>query len=97
MNNIAKIHHWDQQEVQDAWTILYAESRSVPGHINIAAYNAQSGCAGAAQFASWQQYYTYGGNPWTIKGQMKAFGNYITQRYGNPANALAFHEANGWY
>ena len=62
MNRVAKIYHWSKSDVADAWEILYDESRSTPQHINITAYNTASGCAGAAQFASWQQYYTFGGN-----------------------------------
>lgn len=97
MNRVAKMHHWSKGDVVAAWTILYDESRSTPRHINIMAYNDQSGCAGAAQFATWQQYYKFGGNPGSIRGQLVAFANYITQRYGNPTQALYFHETHGWY
>jgi hypothetical protein len=97
MDIVAKSHHWNDTEVYDAWVILYMESSSTPSDVNINAYNSQSGCAGSAQFASWKQYYAYGGSPKTVLGQLIGFGNYVTERYKSPSRALAFHYAHGWY
>lgn len=98
MEAVAILHKWNSEQVADAWRILYLESNSTPGNVNLDAVNSGSGCVGAAQFLGWDQYYTYGGNPTTVRGQLLAFANYIKERYNNdPAYALQFHYANGWY
>lgn len=97
MDVVAAQHGWDSGQVADAWKILFMESTSTPGDVQIWKVNPYSGCVGAAQFLSWGQYYTYGGDPKTVQGQLVAFGNYVAGRYGTPANALAFHYEHGWY
>jgi hypothetical protein len=60
--------------------------------------NPSSNAYGIAQFINGpSEYYTYGGNPNTLVGQLTAMANYIAQRYGNPANAWSFHQAHNWY
>ncbi len=98
MMRVAHQHRWTSAEIQAAWTILWLESRSTKRRLHISVVNAQSGCVGAAQFLSWQQYYTFGGWPQTALGQLKAFANYIQSKYGNnPLQALWFHEQHGYY
>lgn len=79
------------------WNDLNAVEMDEAGW-NLAAANPTSDARGIAQFINgWSQYYTYGGNPNTASGQVTAFLNYVQERYGNPAAALAHENAYHWY
>jgi hypothetical protein len=85
---------WAGQQINDWMQIIKLEDPSG----SLTATNPSSGAYGIAQGIDgpgW--YYTHGGNPLTLLGQLKAMANYIRGRYGNPSTALQFHLANGWY
>ena len=90
---IAKQHHWTAVDVQAWMKVIMLESNGT-----LTDTNPSSGAYGIAQFIKGpSEYYTYGGDPNTLTGQLVAMANYIAQRYGNPQNALAFHLANNYY
>lgn len=65
---------------------------------SMTARNPSSGAYGLAQFINGpSEYFQYGGNPNTAQGQLLAMMNYISNRYGSPAAAWAFHQAHNWY
>jgi hypothetical protein len=65
---------------------------------NLNAQNPTSDAYGIAQFIDGpSEYAQYGGNAGTAAGQVTAFLNYVAQRYGTPAGALAHEEAYHWY
>lgn len=65
---------------------------------NLNATNPTSGAYGIAQFIDGpSEYAQYGGNSGTASGQVTAFLNYVAERYGSPAAALAHEEAYHWY
>jgi len=90
---IAAQHHWNAAEVADWMRVIVSESNGT-----LTDKNPGSGAYGIAQFINGPgEYYTYGGNPNTLTGQLTAMANYIAQRYGNPSAAWAFHQAHNWY
>jgi hypothetical protein len=85
---------WNKQQIDD-WFYRLIPSES-PG--TLTAQNPTSNAYGIAQFINGpREYYTYGGNPNTVQGQLTAMANYISQRYGDPSTAWAFHKKNNWY
>lgn len=64
------------------------------------AVNPSSGAAGLAQALPPSKYppgaWPYTGKSSAVK-QLQWMVNYISGRYGNPAGAIAFHNANNWY
>jgi hypothetical protein len=85
---------WSKQQIDD-WFYRLIPSES-PG--TITAQNPTSPAYGIAQFIDGpKEYYTYGGNPNTVQGQLIAMANYIAHRYGNPSVAWAFHQKHNWY
>jgi hypothetical protein len=91
---LAQRHGWGPSEVA-AW---YGVEQREDGSLSLAATNPSSGAYGLAQFINGpSEYYTYGGNPGTIVGQLTAMANYIAGRYGTPSAALAHEISNNWY
>jgi hypothetical protein len=79
------------------WQCLYNVEMREAG-FNLTATNPSSGAYGMAQFINGpSEYAQYGGDSTTAAGQSLAMCNYIEQRYGNPCNAWAHEQANGWY
>jgi hypothetical protein len=79
------------------WNDL-AQVEMMEAGFNLNATNPSSGAFGMAQFINGpSEYYQYGGNPFTAIGQAIGMVNYVRQRYGNPAAALAHEEAYHWY
>jgi hypothetical protein len=88
IGSLARQHGWSSSMVQDWLSVIGAED----GSWSLTATNPTSGAYGIAQFINGpSEYYTYGGNPNSLSGQLTAMANYIAQRYGNPAAAWA-HE-----
>lgn len=93
MQQMAAAKGWSGTQWQD----LYAVEMREAG-FNLNAQNPTSGAYGLAQFINGpSEYAQYGGNANTAAGQITAMLNYITQRYGNPANAWLHEESFGWY
>jgi hypothetical protein len=79
------------------WAALVQVENREAG-FSLTAKNPSSGAYGLAQFINGpSEYATYGGNSTTAAGQAVAMVNYIKQRYGTPAAALAHENAYGWY
>jgi len=79
------------------WAALNAVAMRESGW-SMTAQNPSSGAYGIAQFINGPgEYYQYGGNPYTMVGQITAFFNYIRSRYGTPEGAWAHEVAYGWY
>jgi len=95
MNQIGQQHGWSSQQIQDWKNVIGAEDASY----SLTAKNPNSNAYGIAQFINGpSEYYTYGGNPNTLQGQLTAMANYIQQRYhDNPSEAWTFHLSNGYY
>lgn len=65
---------------------------------SMTARNPSSGAYGIAQFIDGpSEYYRYGGNPYSLVGQLVGFFNYIRSRYGSPDAAWAHERAFHWY
>lgn len=98
--SIGKQHGWSGQQLTDWMNIINAESNGT-----VTDTNPTSGAYGIAQMfvqagdiaANKAKYYTYGGNPDTVTGQLTAMANYIAQRYGTPSAAWTYHQANSSY
>jgi soluble lytic murein transglycosylase-like protein len=91
LQKLAKEKGWNAS----AWEqIIQKESSGNP-----AAVNSSSGAFGLGQFlgATKAEYAKYGSESTNPVEQIKADAKYIEDRYHNPTNALAFHNANGWY
>lgn len=90
---IGRTHGWGPAQIADWFRVVMAESNGT-----LTDTNPSSGAYGIAQFINGpSEYYTYGGNPNTLSGQLTAMGNYIAQRYGSPSAAWAHEQANHWY
>jgi hypothetical protein len=86
-------HGWSGTQVQDWLNVINAESG---GSLTIT--NPSSGAYGLAQFIQGpSEYYTYGGDPHTMAGEVTAMGNYIAQRWHTPAAAWANEQSQHWY
>ena len=101
---------WDSQEIKDWAGVIAAESGGNPAATNsssTAAYGIGQFFAPAPNnqvlpraqqiAANKEKYRTYGGNPNTVIGQLTAMANYIKDRYGTPAKALAHENTAGNY
>lgn len=90
--DIAGNYGWDQNQLA-AWYRLGMKESGW----NNNAQNPTSTAYGIGQFlnSTWAGY----GIPKTSdpRLQVEAMARYIKARYGNPANALAFHNAHNWY
>lgn len=92
VNALAKTKGWNQQQINDWLTIIQHESSGSTTVVN------SIGAAGIGQFysgtpgdisGSWAKYYTYGGDPNSLTGQLTGMMNYIADRYGDPSAAWA--------
>ena len=94
---------WDSSQIADWMAVINRESGGNPN-----AVNSSSGAYGIGQFLAsggspsnlgpnQQKYYAYGGDPTTVTGQLTGMANYIKERYGTPAAALAHENSAGWY
>lgn len=94
---------WTGSELSDWMSVITRESGGNPNAIN-----KSSGAFGIGQFLAsggspsnlgpnQQKYYDYGGDPTTVTGQLTGMANYIKERYGTPAKALAHENSYGWY
>jgi hypothetical protein len=79
------------------WNDLNAVEMDEAGW-NLHAQNPTSDAYGIAQFIDGpSEYAQYGGNATTAAGQITAWLNYVAQRYGSPAGALAHEDEFHWY
>lgn len=93
LDSIAQSMGWDANQVAAWQGVITRESGG-----SLTARNPSSGAYGIAQFINGPgEYARYGGNATTVPGQLTAMANYIRQRYGTPAAALAHENAAGWY
>jgi Transglycosylase SLT domain len=94
---------WTASQLEDWMAVIDRESGGNPN-----AVNKSSGAYGIGQFLASGgsptnlgpnelKYFDYGGNPNTVSGQLKGMANYILERYGTPAAALAHENEYGWY
>jgi len=91
--SIAKSKGWGASQITAWLGVIARESGG-----SLTATNPSSGAYGIAQFINGpSEYAVYGGNSTTVPGQLTAMANYIEQRYGTPANALAHENTFGWY
>jgi hypothetical protein len=99
MEQIAKIHHWNHIQVADEWLVLKHESGSTPGHVNLTAENGDCWGSGQLQGPSGPATYaSYGGNYYTVLGQLEADANYVKERYANdPIQAWQHELETNWY
>lgn len=91
---IAQRMGWSSQEAE-VWfnNLIPSESNGTTTDTN-----PKSGAYGIAQGITGPKwYYTYGGDPNTVPGQLTAMANYIRQRYGSPSAAWSFHKSHNWY
>jgi hypothetical protein len=94
VSSIAKSKGWGASEVA-AWLGVIAREDTTG---STTAQNPTSSAYGLAQFIGGpSEYAQYGGNSTTVTGQLTAMANYIEQRYGTPAAALAHEQTYGWY
>jgi hypothetical protein len=94
VSSIAKSKGWGAAEVA-AWLGVIAREDTTG---SLTAQNPTSKAYGLAQFIDGpSEYATYGGSSGTVTGQLTAMANYIEQRYGTPAAALAHEQTYGWY
>jgi tape measure domain-containing protein len=91
LRQIAEAKGWD---AGDWMTLVMKESSGDP-----TAVNPSSGAFGLGQFlgSTLEAYAKYGSKSTNPVRQIQAMAQYIDDRYGNPSNALAFHNANNWY
>lgn len=91
--SIAKSKGWGASQIA-AWLGVIAKESGG----SLTAQNPTSNAYGIAQFINGpSEYAQYGGNSTTVTGQLTAMANYIEQRYGTPAAALAHENSYGWY
>lgn len=91
--SVAALHGWTGQQIADWVSVIKSESNGT-----LSDTNSSSGAYGIAQFINGpSEYAQYGGSATSIVGQLTAMANYIAQRYGNPSNAWAFHQAHNYY
>jgi hypothetical protein len=84
---------WNAAQISDWFAVIQRESGGNPTD-----QNSRSSAYGIAQFINGpSEYYTYGGTPNTVEGQLDAMANYISERYGTPSAALAHEYSNDWY
>lgn len=93
VDQISSSMGWDGVQ-SNAWLqVIQMESGG-----SLTAKNPSSGAYGIAQFINGpSEYAQYGGNSTTQAGQLTAMANYIKQRYGTPAAALAHENTYHWY
>jgi hypothetical protein len=91
MASIAQGRGWNLADWQ---RLVQKESGGNPN-----ARNPSSGAYGLGQFlgATARSYAKYGALSPDGSDQIRAMAQYISDRYGNPSNALAFHNRNNWY
>lgn len=91
MNRLANQAHWN---LGDWKTLIGKESGGNPE-----ATNPSSGAFGLGQFlgATAQAYAKYGALSHDPAKQIYAMYRYISDRYGSPSKALAFHNSHNWY
>jgi hypothetical protein len=91
MAKIAQAKGWS---LSDWRTLVQKESGGNPN-----ARNPSSGAYGLGQFlgATARSYAKYGALSPDGSDQIRAMAQYISDRYGTPSAALAFHNANNWY
>ncbi|MGH9071244.1 MAG: hypothetical protein ACRDX8_08815 [Acidimicrobiales bacterium] len=93
IRKIAGHHHWGNAQVGDWINVIRVESGGIR-----TAQNPTSSAYGIAQFIEGaSEYYTHGGNPNTVVGQLTAMANYIAERYGTPSQAWAHELADKFY
>jgi hypothetical protein len=103
MAQLAAKHGWGAAQVRYEWDVLWRESRSTSGHLNLWATNGH--CWGSGQlsdvgsaYGATAVYRYYGGNYATVRGQETADLNYIVRHgYGTPEHAWEHELAYGWY
>lgn len=104
MVRIAARHGWGATQVAYEWKVLKHESTSSPGHLNLWASNGY--CFGSGQLKDPDPdssgpaaaYRYYGGDYYTVAGQIRADLNYIVMHgYGTPEKAWEHELATGWY
>jgi TP901 family phage tail tape measure protein len=91
MAKIAQAKGWS---LSDWRSLVQKESGGNPN-----ARNPSSGAYGLGQFlgATARSYAKYGALSSDGSDQIRAMAQYISDRYGTPSAALAFHNANNWY
>lgn len=91
MGTISKERGWN---LADWKRLVDKESGGDPN-----ARNQSSGAYGLGQFlgSTLEAYRKYGAGSSDPVDQIRAMAQYISDRYGNPSAALAFHNANNWY
>jgi hypothetical protein len=93
LQQLAAQHGWSGPQIADWEQVINIESGG-----SLTATNRSSGAYGIAQFIQGpSEYAQYGGSANTVQGQLTAMANYIAQRYGTPAGALAHEHSAGWY
>lgn len=75
------------------WQILIHKESSWNTH----AVNKSSGACGLAQALPCQKMLNVIGTLDNYQGQIDWMADYLQNRYGNPTNALIFHQTKGWY
>jgi hypothetical protein len=103
MLQLVAAHGWSAVQAQYEWDVLWRESRSTPGHLDLSATNGV--CWGSGQLSNIGSavgpvavYRYFGGDYYTVRGQETADLNYIVQHgYGTPERAWWHEEADGWY
>lgn len=103
LDKVAAGFNWNALQVADWMHVISDESGGNPN-----AVNSSSGAYGIGQFLAQggsptnlapneDKYYSYGGNPNSVMGQLEGMANYIKERYGNPGAALESENVRGWY
>lgn len=91
--SIGQAKGWTGAQLTAWMGVIEKESGGSP-----TATNSGSGAYGIAQFIEGaSEYGSYGGNSTTVTGQLTAMANYIEERYGTPAAALAHEDEYHWY
>lgn len=93
LHAIGAAHGWTPDQISDWGSLIKSESNGT-----LTDKNPSSNAIGIAQGITGPGWYAaHGGSFNTVTGQLTAMANYISQRYGNPSAAWAFHKANSWY
>lgn len=99
VDQIAKRMGWGAPLIQDWLNVINRESGG-----SMTATNPSSGAYGIAQMntgtgvaAAKAKYYSYGGNPNTMSGQLIAMANYMAEAYHGPAGAWNSELTRGAY
>jgi hypothetical protein len=93
LNALASRMGWDSSQVADWISVIEKESGG-----RLTAQNPTSPAYGIAQGITGPSWYAaHGGNADTVIGQLTAMANYIRDRYGDPAGALAHENSEGNY